>query len=634
MQRTNTAQARPRGAVGAGTNRWLVLVVLCVSLLLVALDATILHVAVPSLTEDLRPSSTALLWIVDAYPLVCASLLILFGTLGDRVGRRRVLLLGYALFGVASAVAALATEPSVLIGARALLGVGGAMIMPATLSILRTVFPDRRERATAIGVWTATAAIGAATGPVLGGFLVENYWWGSVFLINIPLMALILPLGRRLLPESRGAADGPWDVLGALMAAAGVLGCVLGVKRAGAGDPLLALPTAGPLLLGAVLLVLFVRRQKRRAHPLIDMGLFSRAAFTTSVGCIVIGMLALVGLELIAVQYLQLVLGLSPLETGLRLLPLTFAAMAAGATGSYTLRRIGPRRMVGWGFVLTAGAVLLLTLMGQHDRPLLLTVGFVLLGFGLQTTLFSAYESMLSEAPQRSAGGAAAIGETSYQLGAGMGIALLGSVMNAAYAPGLASVPGVPAEASRAAANSLGEAYKVADQLGGAAGDALHQAARHSFVTGLHITLCVSAGLLLMGALMARRLPEVMECPVDPEEAFDAAQGTRAAPEDRHADAEAPGGSARSGAAGTSGVGPPRSGAAETSVPAERPRLSQPRGPSERPGSARPLGPAEATGREEPVGPAEAPVSPGPAAPRVPATREAIEPAGSGRPAH
>ncbi|MFF9912825.1 MFS transporter [Streptomyces sp. NPDC013457] len=517
MQRTITAGARLRAA-GGGANRWVVLVVLCVSLLLVALDATVLHVAVPSLTEDLRPSSTELLWIVDAYPLICASLLILFGTLGDRIGRRRVLLLGYALFGVASAVAALATAPGVLIGARALLGVGGAMIMPATLSILRAVFPDRRERATAIGIWTAVAAIGAATGPVLGGFLVEHYWWGSVFLINIPLMAFILPLGRWLLPESKGRGDGPWDVLGALMAAAGVLGVVLGVKRIGAGENILEPATAAPLLLGAALLILFVRRQRRRAHPLIDMRLFSRAAFTTSVGCIVLAMLALVGLELIAVQYLQLVLGLSPLETGLRLLPLTFAAMAAGATGSYTLRRIGPRRMVGWGFVLTAAAVLLLVLMGQNDRPLLLTCGFVLLGFGLQTTLFSAYESMLSEAPPESAGGAAAIGETSYQLGAGMGIALLGSVMNAAYAPGLAAVPGVPAAASEAAANSLGEAYKVADQLGGTAGPALYHAARHAFVGGLHVTLFVSAALLLLGALMALRLPRVMECMVDPED--------------------------------------------------------------------------------------------------------------------
>ncbi|MER7520601.1 MFS transporter [Streptomyces sp. NPDC126499] len=590
MARTITAGTRPRPLgrrTDAGANRWVVLVVLCVSLLLVALDATVLHVAVPSLTEDLRPSSTALLWIVDAYPLICASLLILFGTLGDRVGRRRVLLLGYVLFGVASAVAALATVPEVLIGARALLGVGGAMIMPATLSILRAVFPDRRERATAIGIWTATAAIGAATGPVLGGFLVEHYWWGSVFLINIPLMALILPAGRWLLPESRGGGDGPWDVLGALMAAAGVLGAVLGVKRLGAGEPLLALPTAGPLLAGAALIVLFVRRQKRRAHPLIDMSLFARAAFTTSVGCIVLAMLALVGLQLIAVQYLQLILGLSPLETGLRLLPLTFAAMAAGATGSYTLRRLGPRRMVGWGFVLTASAVLLLVLMGQHDRPLLLTVGFVLLGFGLQTTLFSAYESMLSEAPPQSAGGAAAIGETSYQLGAGMGIAFLGSVMNAAYGPGLSGVPGVPDSAARAAANSLGEAYKVAEQLGGTAGDALRHTARHAFVNGLHVTLFVSAGLLLLGALMALRLPRVMECPPVPREDLDDERGVDDGRGGQGLD-EGRGGRGLDGDRETAGAGSAGRELPVAETGKDTVRVPATRVPAERAGSARP----------------------------------------------
>ncbi|GAA2950508.1 MULTISPECIES: MFS transporter [Streptomyces] len=524
MTGTSTAVTRLRTAAGGG-NRWVVLVVLCLSLLLVALDATVLHVAVPAVTEDLRPSAVGLLWIVDAYPLVCASLLILFGTLGDRIGRRRVLLSGYALFGVASALAATADTPTVLIAARALLGVGGAMIMPATLSILRQVFPDRRERALAIGVWTAVAAVGAATGPVIGGFLVEHFWWGSVFLINIPLMAVVLPVGRWLLPESRGADDGPWDVLGALTAAAGVLGVVLGIKRLGSGGAVPDAATLVPLLAGAALLVLFVRRQRRRVHPLIDIAMFSRPAFTTAVGCIVLAMLALVGLELIAVQYLQLVLGLSPLETGLRLLPLTFAAMAAGATGSYTLRRVGPRRMVGWGFVLTAASVLLLTLMGQHDRPVLLTAGFVLLGFGLQSTLFGAYESMLSEAPAERAGGAAAIGETSYQLGAGMGIALLGSVMNAAYAPGLSRLheEGVPKAAGAAASHSLGEAYQVAGRLGGPVGHVLRTTARHAFVDGLHVTLLVSAGLLLLGALAALRLPRAMDCGQEAGECRDAA---------------------------------------------------------------------------------------------------------------
>ncbi|ULR49606.1 MFS transporter [Streptomyces deccanensis] len=512
MSGTPTAAARRRRDAGAGANRWVVLVVLCVSLLLVAVDATVLHVAVPAVTEDIKPSAMELLWIVDVYPLVCASLLILFGTLGDRVGRRRILLLGYALFGVASALAAFADSPQVLIAARALLGVGGAMIMPATLSILRQVFPDRRERALAIGIWSAVAAVGAAVGPLLGGFLLEHFWWGSVFLVNIPLMLVSLPIGRLLLPESTGDRDGPWDVVGALVAAVGLFGLVLAVKRLGSGHPPFEPATALALLGGAALLIAFVRRQRRRTHPLVDLRMFARPAFSTSVGCIVLAMLALVGLELIAAQYLQLVLGLSPLETGLRLLPLTVAAMAAGLVGSHMLHRFGPRRMVSLGFCLTAFAVVLLTAMGRHDNAGLLLAGFVLLGFGLETTLFGAYESMLSEAPASSAGGAAAIGETSYQLGAGIGIALLGSVMNAAYAPGLSSVPGVPSSASAAAGHSLGEAYEVADRLGGSSGEALRHAARDSFVHGLHVTLLVSAALLVLGAVMALRLPRGMEC--------------------------------------------------------------------------------------------------------------------------
>ncbi|MFJ2892018.1 MFS transporter [Streptomyces sp. NPDC087305] len=509
---TTAAAALRRRAAGAGANRWVVLVVLCVSLLLVALDATVLHVAVPAVTEDLKPGAIELLWIVDVYPLVCASLLILFGTLGDRVGRRRILLLGYGLFGVASGLAALAHDAQVLILARALLGVGGAMIMPATLSILRQVFPDRRERAVAIGVWSAVAAVGAAVGPLLGGFLLEHFWWGSVFLVNIPLMLISLPIGRLLLPESRGDRNGPWDVVGALMAAGGLFGVVFGVKRLGGGEPVESAWTVAPLLVGAVLLVLFVRRQRRRTHPLVDLKMFRRPAFSTSVGCIVLAMLALVGLELIAAQYLQLVLGLSPLQTGLRLLPLTFAAMAAGLFGARMLRRFGPRRMVCFGFCLTAFSVLTLIAMGERDNTGLLLFGFLLLGFGLEMTLFGAYESMLSEAPPAQAGGAAAIGETSYQLGAGIGIALLGSVMNAAYAPGLASVPGVPASASAAAGHSLGEAYDVAGRLGGARGAALRDAARHAFVHGLHVTLLVSAALLMLGAVMALRLPRIMHC--------------------------------------------------------------------------------------------------------------------------
>ncbi|MDI3388829.1 MFS transporter [Streptomyces sp. B-S-A8] len=497
---------RPEGA-----NRWVVLIVLCVSLAIVAIDSTVLHVAVPAVTEDLKPGAIQLLWIVDSYPLVCASLLILFGTLGDRVGRRRILLLGYGLFGVASAMAALAHEPKTLIAARVLLGVGGAMIMPATLSIVRQVFPDRRERALAIGIWSAVAAVGAAAGPLLGGFLLEHFWWGSVFLINIPLMFASLLVGRWLLAESTGDRDGPWDVIGALMAAAGLFGVVLGIKRAGGGAGVVSLLTLVPLIVGALLLVLFVRRQRRRKHPLVDLSLFSRPAFGTSVGCIIIAMLALVGLMLIAAQYLQLVLGLSPLQTGLRMVPLTLAAMAGGLTGSSILPRLGPRLMVSLGFCLTAAAVLTLTFMGHKDNLALLLTGFVLLGFGLQTTLFGAYESMLSDVSQGQAGGAAAIGETSYQLGSGIGIAFIGSVMNAAYAPRLDAVPGVSGADVAAARHSLGEAYEIAQGLGSGPGAALRTAARDSFVHGLHVTLYASAGLLLIGALAALRLPRTMD---------------------------------------------------------------------------------------------------------------------------
>ncbi|NBE53081.1 MFS transporter [Streptomyces boluensis] len=528
---------RPEGA-----NRWVVLIVLCVSLAIVAIDSTVLHVAVPAVTEDLKPGGIQLLWIVDSYPLVCASLLILFGTLGDRVGRRKVLLLGYGLFGFASAMAALAHEPKTLIAARVLLGVGGAMIMPATLSIVRQVFPDRRERALAIGIWSAVAAVGAAAGPLLGGFLLEHFWWGSVFLINIPLMFASLLVGRWLLPESTGDRDGPWDVVGALMAAGGLFGVVLGIKRAGGGEGVLSLLTVVPLLLGVLLLVGFVRRQRRRKHPLVDLSLFSRPAFGTSVGCIIIAMLALVGLMLIAAQYLQLVLGLSPLETGLRMVPLTLAAMAGGLTGSSILPRLGPRLMVSLGFGLTAVAVLTLTFMGHKDNLALLLTGFVLLGFGLQTTLFGAYESMLSEVTQGQAGGAAAIGETSYQLGSGIGIAFIGSVMNAAYGPGLQSVPGVPADAAAAARHSLGEAYEVAHGLDAAAGEALRSAARDSFVHGLHVTLFASAGLLLLGSLAALKLPRSMDLAVSPvdESAEDTATAVAVAPEGGKKSAPAP----------------------------------------------------------------------------------------------
>ncbi|MET7641617.1 MFS transporter [Streptomyces sp. NPDC005438] len=492
------------------------LVVLCVSLFLVALDATVLHLAVPEVSEDLRPSGVQLLWMVDVYPLVCASLLILFGVLGDRVGRRRVLLLGYVIFGCASALAAFARTPEALIGARALLGVGGSMIMPATLSILRQVFPDRRERALAVGVWSAVAAVGAAAGPLMCGLLLQHFWWGSVFLVNVPLMVLSIPVGRAVLPESRGGCRGPWDWPGAVLAAAGLFALTFALKRFGAETTALDPLALATLVTGAVLLTLFVLRQRRAPSPLVDLGVLARPGFGLALGCITLAMLALVGLMLIAAQYLQLILDLTPLQTGLRLLPLAFAAVSAGLLGPRMLAAWGPRRMVAVGFVLTATGVLSLSALGQQDDPRLMIAGFVLLGYGLETTLFGSYESMLSEAPVRQAGAAAAMGETSYQLGAGMGIALLGTVMNAQYAAGVAHADGVSDATRSSATHSLGEALQRADQLGGTSGELLRSAARGAFVDGMHTTLLVSAALLVLGALAALRLPRTVERPGTP----------------------------------------------------------------------------------------------------------------------
>lgn len=506
-----SATRRTVSALGPRSpNRWVVLVVLCAALLLVAVDSTVLQVTVPALSEDLHPDAVALLWIVDAYPLVCASLLIFFGTLADRVGRKRILLLGYAGYAAASALAAFAATPMVLIAARGLLGVGGAMIMPATLSMLRQVFPDRRERATAIGVWSAVAAAGAAVGPVLGGFLVQHFWWGSVFVVNVPLMALSLSLGWLLLPESTGDHSGCWDRLGALIAMLGVLGVVFAVQRAGGDatflDPSVFVPLAG----GIAALAVFVRRQGDRDHPLIDVRLFTQPGFAAAAGCVVLAMLALVGLALAAVQYLQLILGLSPFQAGLRLLPMTLAAITAGLCGSRLLRLLGPRALACVGFCLTGACVTVLTVMGQHDRPTVLTLGFLGLGFGVQTTLFASYETMFGEVPAGQAAGVAAIGETAYQLGAGLGIAVLGSVLNAVYAPGVSVTSGVSPASRAAARHSLGEAYQVAGRLPVRSGEALRAAARAAFVHGLHITLLVSAGLLVLGALAALRLPATM----------------------------------------------------------------------------------------------------------------------------
>ncbi|MDH2428237.1 MFS transporter [Sphaerisporangium sp. TRM90804] len=498
----------PRGEAAATGHRqrWAVLALLCASLLLIAVDATVLHIAVPALTSALEPSAVELLWIIDVYSLVVAPLLLTFGTLGDRYGRRRFVLAGYLVFGVASLSAAFAATPAALIMSRALLGVGGAMIMPATLSIIRQVFTDRRERAIALGVWSAVAAGGAAVGPLLGGVLVEHLWWGAVFLINVPLLVAAFPLAVRLLPDSPGRPGHRWDVPSAVLSTLGVLFLAFGLKEAGHGAVTGPGPAVAVLLTGVGLLAWFTARQRGLAHPFLDIGLFAQRAFAVGVLCVLLAVFALVGLQLMLAQYLQLVLGDSPLRAGLRMLPLMVAAVAGGLSAASLLRRFGLRATMAGGLAL-AGASLAPTLAwGTEQHPWMLGACFAGIGFGVQVSLLAASDTIMASAPESRAGGAAAIEETAYELGAGLGVAVLGTITTVVYAPALGQVPGVGATALAQARESLASAAHVATQLGGAAGATLMDGARTAFVTALHSTVLVSVGLLALTALTALAL--------------------------------------------------------------------------------------------------------------------------------
>lgn len=496
--------------------RWRVLAVVCAALSVVVIDVTVLHVAAPSITEDLKPSSVGLLWIIDVYPLVAAPLLVATGTLGDRIGRRKMLVYGMVVFGIASALSAFAPTTGILIAARALMGVGGAMIMPSTMSIVRDVFEDREERVKAVGIWSATLAAGAAAGPLIGGVLVEHFWWGSVFLVNVPLLLIVIPLALRILPESRAEQPPPWDVPSVVLVAVGVLGLAFGIKegaRHGFGEPWVM----ATLILAVVLLATFTRRQLRAHDPLLDMRLFAERTFAVAVGCVLLSMFALVGLELFFAQYLQLVLGLNPLAASVRLMPLMLASLAGGLLAARVLTRFGTRAVLVGGFGVTALSLVPMLALGVHDEYLLLGPPFVVIGLGLEIALVAANDAIISAVEADRAGGAAAIEETAYELGGGLGVAVLGSILTAVYASSLTTVQGVSAGGVAASEESLGRAVDVAAGLPAATADALMATARDAFIDGFHAVILVSIGMLAATALAAAVLLRARSAPAGAE---------------------------------------------------------------------------------------------------------------------
>ncbi|WP_086746267.1 MFS transporter [Streptomyces scabiei] len=486
--RTTEAEKRP--------GRWLALSVLVLAVLLVAVDATVLGLATPYISEDLRPSGTQLLWIGDVYSFVIAGLLVSAGSLGDRIGRKKLLLIGAAAFGAISVLNAYATTPEMMIFARALLGVAGATLMPATLALIRNLFHDPRERSLAVGIWGATASAGTAVGPVVGGFLLEHFWWGSVFLINLPVMAVLVLVGIKLLPESRHPNPGPWDALSVGLSLVGMIGVVYAVKETAThgleGNAL----AAG--FLGVAGLFLFVRRQLTLPHPLLDMRLFRNRGFSGAVLADLLTILGLSGLVFFLSQFLQLVQGRRPLEAGLAELPAAIGAVTAGLIAGAAARRFSVRSVVAGGLAAIGVALALLTLVDRSTGYPLIGAALLIVGIGAGFSFTVTADVILSSVPKEQAGSASAVSETAYELGAALGIAVLGSIVTGVYRD-FAAPAGTPAEARE----SLGGAMEVAAGMPPNAGREMLASAQAAFVDGLAIASGAGAAVLLATAAAA-----------------------------------------------------------------------------------------------------------------------------------
>jgi len=447
--------------------RWVGLVVLSLSLLAVVMDMTVLNVALPGIAADLRPSATQQLWIVDVYSLVLAGLLISASALADRWGRKRMLLAGFALFGAASALVLVAGSAEAVIAVRALLGLGGAMIMPTTLSMVRTVFTDPRERATALGVWAAIAAVGAAVGPIVGGLLLVHFPWQAAFLVNVPLMVIGLVFGAWLLPESRHPRPGRWDLFATVASIAGMAALVWAIKDFAKHyvDDGFANPAAWTALAVSVLaLTAFTVRCLRRPDPLLDVRLFTNRGLTAGAVNALTLMFATAALLLLLAQWSQLVEGHSALRTGVYLLPMAAGAAVTSPLAPALAARIGARAVLGGGLVLAAAGFLLLPLAPQPVEYGWIAAALVLLGAG-SGSLAVASVLIMSGSPDEKAGSAAAIEETAYDIGNVLGVAVLGSVAAVVYRDRLAlgDLPGTDA-----AKESLGGALEIAAATGSA----------------------------------------------------------------------------------------------------------------------------------------------------------------------
>lgn len=475
----------------AGLREWLGLAVLTLPTLLLAMDVTVLYLAVPHLTADLRPTGIELLWIADIYGFMIAGFLITMGTVGDRVGRRRLLMLGASGFAAASVLAAFATSPLLLILARALLGITGATLMPSTLALISNMFRDAGQRTMAIGVWATCMSAGMAVGPIIGGLMLESFWWGSVFLLAVPIMALLLVTAPILLPEYRDADAGGIDVPSVLLSLLTILPLIFGIKKA--AETGLSVVPAVSILVGAGFGVAFVRRQRTLVSPLLELRLFADPTFRAALLILLFGLGTVGGSYLFITQYLQLVRGLTPLTAGLCLLPPAGALILASTLTPIIVRRTTPRVVIAAALALaTSGYLTLAFVDAVGGLPLLIT-GFVLVYAGISPLMVLGTDLVIGTTPPERAGSAAAMSETGMEFGVAAGIAVLGIAGTAVYRSEMSSaaLPNVPAEV----VDSLAAADAAAANLPPILGDAVLAAARDAFTNGLNLTALVCAAI-------------------------------------------------------------------------------------------------------------------------------------------
>lgn len=482
--------------------RWLILAIISSALLLIVIDMTVLYTALPTLTRELNASASQKLWIVNIYALIAAGLLLGMGTLGDRLGHKRLFIGGLCVFGLFSLIAAFSPSAGVLIGARGFLAVGAAMMMPATLAIVRVTFNDPREQAMAFGIWASVASGGAAFGPVVGGLLLEHFWWGSVFLINVPIVLVALVVGVLLIPNHPGDAQKRWDWLGSLQVMIGLISLAYAIKELGKRTPSYTGMLVA-LVLGALFLWLFIRRQRRVAQPMLDLTLFTTSGFRNAVIAAVVSAAALIGMELVFSQRLQLVLGLTPLEAALFILPLPLGSFISGPLAGYYLPRLGNQRMLFWTLLLSSAAMLAYLLL--YNAPAYLQIiSLALLGFTIGAALTASSSTIMLSVPADRAGMAASIEEVSFELGGAIGVTLAGSLLSAIYAYSAGVV--IPSWLTRnpLTFESLDDALVVAETLSPEGSAMLSAFARSAFDAGFVAVLAVSAALLLIAALLVK----------------------------------------------------------------------------------------------------------------------------------